>query len=1026
MKLRNIFYTFFIVLITIGLMLSLGCDRRDRETDISGGTTGPSVAGNQAVIGNVFVTPKSANVYVPKPDSTVSVTIEVTVIDTSGKRVSGVPTNFKSNLGTIVVEQDTTDNNGKVKAELFNVSESVPFSEGEATVTITIDAKNTVVKTADIQFINGIPENSTLQLSVNPTYLNANGDDNGIVKAILKDGQNRAITNVYVQFTTDKGLLTAPPEGVATNSNGVAQTTYMPVVGLSQIPIEPTPITISGEVSTITGSTNLVLLPPRNNGIKISATQTYIYAANGESITLNVSVRDTASNTAVEGAEVNFSSTAGLVSPATATTDAAGKATVTFFDDYTEADAPDSVITATVSAYSEGGADAIAITILPPTSDYMDILLTLEQSTIRGGKDEEVTVTAFLKDKESGVAIPNAKMNFTSDIGIITDSPVYTDVSGKALTSFKDGYSPETVPEEPVTATIVAQSGSASKAATLLIIPPEGLTPGSTLEITGTPTIIYANHDEEVNLTITVRDSQNVGIPNAEVELFTNVGLLDEYSLTTGVNGKAYTRFYDDYSDENLPDEPVVATIRAESAWLSSEFDVTINPPPGETTLILTTQPGWTYADGGQTTCTLTAKLFDAFGENIEGELVNFSTDIGMVVSPVLTDTFGIATTTFSDGFDVSPDSTLMTEVVAEWQEEGVKDTVDIEIIPAAPPIPASVDLTASTTELQVSGTGGQETAIITAFVYDQAGNPINDGHPVTFSIINSPGGGENLNNVGYEVVVPTNNGKAMATLYSGTSSGTVRIKAETDNGISATTTAITIVGGPPNEIIVSFDTEGEKIGGGLWQIEASAQVIDVHANPVPDSTAVFFSLYPDTLASVIGGTYTYNVMEGGSGPEHGVAYTLINYRSSAIFQEMQIIAQSDSVFGYSLPGSVFPIQDPSITVTANPQNIQFPAGSTTAKYSEIVATLVDGYSNPVMGGFLIMGTTHGEIHDAMPGYGDEEPTGYTNEEGELIRYLKVYATSFGNYAECTVTATLFGTDTDGDVTVYLIEEAEE
>ena len=104
-----------------------------------------------------------------------------------------------------------------------------------------------------------------------------------------------------------------------------------------------------------------------------------------------------------------------------------------FFDDFTEENAPDEPITATVIAQTTGGVDVIEITILPPSSDYLNLTVSAVPNVIYAEDNTDVALNINLKDN-NGVAIPNRKIDFTTDIGLITQSPVYTDMEGKATT----------------------------------------------------------------------------------------------------------------------------------------------------------------------------------------------------------------------------------------------------------------------------------------------------------------------------------------------------------------------------------------------------------------------------------------------------------------------------------------------------------------------------------------------------------------------------------------------------------------
>ncbi len=156
----------------------------------------------------------------------------------------------------------------------------------------------------------------------------------------------------------------------------------------------------------------------------------------------------------------------------------------------------------------------------------------------------------------------------------------------------------------------------------------------------------------------------------------------------------------------------------------------------------------------------------------------------------------------------------------------------------------ASITLTHNGEDLRVKGVGGIEFARVLATAYDEYGNTVPEGIPIQFTIANGPGGGENIQGEGYgPVEVSTNSaGQASVTVYSGTISGTIRVRATSATVLSAATQLV-VNAGPPFKVRVgaeycnlrSFDYINERN-------PVVAVVCDVYTNPVPDSTTVYFS----------------------------------------------------------------------------------------------------------------------------------------------------------------------------------------
>jgi len=157
----------------------------------------------------------------------------------------------------------------------------------------------------------------------------------------------------------------------------------------------------------------------------------------------------------------------------------------------------------------------------------------------------------------------------------------------------------------------------------------------------------------------------------------------------------------------------------------------------------------------------------------------------------------------------------------------------------------ASITLTHHFEDLRVRGVGGIEWSNVIATAYDEFGNTVPEGIPIAFTIASGPDGGENIQGQGYgPVEVNTNSsGQATVTVSSGTISGTIRVRASSGTVISAVTQLV-INAGPPYRICVGAASCNQR----SWDYvnvrnDIVAVVSDIYKNPVPDSTAVYFSV---------------------------------------------------------------------------------------------------------------------------------------------------------------------------------------
>ncbi|MFQ5499307.1 MAG: hypothetical protein ACE5FH_06515 [Candidatus Zixiibacteriota bacterium] len=164
----------------------------------------------------------------------------------------------------------------------------------------------------------------------------------------------------------------------------------------------------------------------------------------------------------------------------------------------------------------------------------------------------------------------------------------------------------------------------------------------------------------------------------------------------------------------------------------------------------------------------------------------------------------------------------------------------------------ASIFLQSDSMSLSVKQTGGIESSVLHAVCLDPNANNVPEGLSVNFVIVDGPGGGEHLANVGLGPFAAVTNGQGVASvsIHSGTISGTVRIRAYADTVLS-NATQVLITAGPPKHIVIGteelnvpwFFTVGNRL-------DVTAVVSDTFHNPVNDSTVVYFTTSEGTMKS--------------------------------------------------------------------------------------------------------------------------------------------------------------------------------
>lgn len=161
--------------------------------------------------------------------------------------------------------------------------------------------------------------------------------------------------------------------------------------------------------------------------------------------------------------------------------------------------------------------------------------------------------------------------------------------------------------------------------------------------------------------------------------------------------------------------------------------------------------------------------------------------------------------------------------------------------------LPAAIAfLSISSTSIQVTGTGGNETATMQFEVRDSLGIPVDSSYQVLFRFTNSPGGGEFITpEVGYTDAAT---GQISAIIHSGTRSGVVQLLASVvtpSDTINSEIVRLLIHAGLPDQAHFSIALDPINLPGLVYNGRTSSVttiVGDQYGNPVPSGTAVYFT----------------------------------------------------------------------------------------------------------------------------------------------------------------------------------------
>lgn len=579
-------------------------------------------------------------------------------------------------------------------------------------------------------------------------------------------------------------------------------------------------------------------------------------------------------------------------------------------------------------------------------------------------------------------------------IGILSSGYVITDAEGKATFEFTDSGDPDVTGTVSIAANFDHPVyGSVSNTKQVSVIEQQDQTV-VLLSLTAQPVVGPDNNfvivGEDVNdnadsaslkvrsrITATVTDADGVPVSGKLIEFFaifgsdTSTTNFDLDYLTSDAQGLAWVNFYDE--GESAIDN--IGTPTYEGVTVVGYIDDVI----AETRFNVYDQVSdvWPYRlnlykdrdfinlDNGLTKAEITAVLSNQLNKPLKNVEITFSTDLGFINDVALTDTTGTAIEYFTDLGD--PADVGISTITANYQHPSfglVTDLLQISIIdPSTSGIPAYIVIPASHPgDIMVTGGGGLESTNICAQVYDENGLLVDVPTMVQFDLGPSSPQGLLFGNGSTTDSAMTMDGIACVSLNSGTKPGPVYITASIGGSISATSIPVIVVTGPAFNLHPQVaGTSIIPIDGGLYQIETSALVYDLHGNPVADSTYVYWSIdvapsdADDTLsAEIIGVSFTNNEsIDGNSYP--GIAYSYLIYTSDGIFDWGRIYAytygDSGVVVGSIVEDDVImPYYGDNLLLTSTMVYWDFTTMGNPAM-AQLTATLTDHYGVPVEGG---------------------------------------------------------------------------
>lgn len=449
----------------LALAALVGCGGDDSFGG-GGGAGGPATVGSLTLITSSPTVPSDGNT---------PATISAFVRDANNNFLKSVPVVFSASSGGLLVTQATTDDNGLATATLNSAGDP-----SRRTITVTAVAAN-ITRTINVD-VTG----STLTVQ-GPVALTLS--QQGTYTVTLVDSSNRAVANQTVTVVSARSN-TLSAGSVITNSNGTA-TFNMTAANGGNDTITVTAIGLTATQAIAVNSDNFTITAPAaNTEVALGASQT-------------ITARWLVNNAPVVGQPVNFATTRGTLSAASATTDASGNASVSV----SATNAGGAVVSATGgTSTAQVGIEFVAST--PSQIDVQPSVFTLAPT-------QTSNITAVVRDA-AGNLVKNRTVVFTlNDVsgGTLSVGSAVTDSQGRAQTVYTASSS--TSANEGVRITATVQGTAITRTVSLTVARREVFVSiGTGNELTEPNTAQYM-----IEYIVQVTDSNGNGVANVPVSL---------------------------------------------------------------------------------------------------------------------------------------------------------------------------------------------------------------------------------------------------------------------------------------------------------------------------------------------------------------------------------------------------------------------------------------------------------------------------------------------------------------------------
>ena len=479
-------------------------------------------------------------------------------------------------------------------------------------------------------------------VSASPSQIAVGGAQSEI-RVRLVNQQGQPMSEKVITFSTDQGSVTLEN---ATDQDGWARTTLVSgqTGGQATITIR------YGKLASATVS--VLFISSTQAQIQISTEKNSILANGIDETAVTVTVLSD-SGKAVEGAAVSLSTTMGVI-PATVMTDKDGKGQVALRSSASSTDGS-STVTASYNSYS------VAVVVF---FKGIQMVVGANPTSILADGKSSSAITAIVKETTSQIAVSNASVVFSTDLGLIPNEMI-TDSRGVAQVALTSGTAAGT-------AHVTALFGELRSATLDVAYLP--LTAGQFVfsEMAANPSSLLANGEDKATVSVKVIDENRNAVAGDSVQFQSTVGIIQPVWGVTDGGGVATAVLTARASRE---DSIAIVTVSRRGGIQSTSIPVAFQGVQME----LSTSQQTIVADGQSTSeITVVIKRTSSLVAISDARIL-FGTNLGTIPNEAKTGADGTARVRLTSGT-----ITGTAHVVVTYGSTH-RDTVDVNFVTQAP-----------------------------------------------------------------------------------------------------------------------------------------------------------------------------------------------------------------------------------------------------------------------------------------------------------------------------------------------------